>query len=245
MICFYNAENKNGYLSNSYESKFIYDGIEFKTAEQALLYARAKVFNDTDTVNKVISIKDFKNLRREGRVTKNFNSSVWEARQEQVMIDILLAKFSCNPKLVKRLLLTGNDVIANCSIQSGRWGIGLPIYDPRRLQKESWQNENLLGTCLMKVRDILREENKQVEFEREGLVVTLKAFSTIKSQFNKGIKIEICKETGKNFFSIERIFDCETFDDIRKQVRKPENYKVIRMDIVEDVIQVYAVLIAE
>jgi hypothetical protein len=68
----------------------------------------------------------------------------------------LLEKFSRNEDLKKRLLNTGNDILAECAVQDKIWGIGLSMKDVNRWDMEKWRGENLLGFALMLVREELR-----------------------------------------------------------------------------------------
>ena len=61
-----------------------------------------------------------------------------------------------NEDLKKRLLNTGNDILAECAVQDKIWGIGLSMKDVNRWDMEKWRGENLLGFALMLVREELR-----------------------------------------------------------------------------------------
>lgn len=41
------------------------------------------------------------------------------------------------------------------------WGIGLSETDERAKDPNQWQGENLLGFCLMRVRDVLAKEKSE------------------------------------------------------------------------------------
>ena len=61
----------------------------------------------------------------------------------------MLEKFSQNEDLKKRLLNTGNDILAECAVQDKIWGIGLSMKDVNRLDMAKWRGENLLGFALI------------------------------------------------------------------------------------------------
>ena len=49
LICFHNPNEKNGYLSNWYPSKFTVRGVQFSSMEQFMMYQKAVSFGDGDT----------------------------------------------------------------------------------------------------------------------------------------------------------------------------------------------------
>ena len=44
-----------------------------------------------------------------------------------IVYEGLLAKFSQNPLLKDRLILTGNNILAECAVRDCIWGIGLSM----------------------------------------------------------------------------------------------------------------------
>ena len=46
VICFHNADEENGYLSNWYPSTFTLKGIDFSSMEQYMMYRKAICFDD-------------------------------------------------------------------------------------------------------------------------------------------------------------------------------------------------------
>ena len=67
----------------------------------------------------------------------------------------LLAKFKQNEDLKRKLLGTGNNVLAECAVRDQIWGIGLSMKNPDRFEPENWNGQNLLGYALMMVRESL------------------------------------------------------------------------------------------
>lgn len=51
-------------------------------------------------------------------------------------------------------------MLAECAVNDKIWGIGLSMKDINRLNTKSWKGQNLLGKCLMAVREKLSNENK-------------------------------------------------------------------------------------
>ena len=75
--------------------------------------------------------------------------------RQVIVYEGLVAKFSQNEELKKRLLETGNDILAECAVKDRIWGIGLSMTDSDRHDMSKWKGQNLLGYALMMVRNKL------------------------------------------------------------------------------------------
>ena len=75
--------------------------------------------------------------------------------RQVIVYEGLVAKFSQNEELKKRLLETGNDILAECAVKDRIWGIGLSMTDSDRQDMSKWKGSNLLGYALMMVRNTL------------------------------------------------------------------------------------------
>ena len=154
--CFHNPDEENGYLSNWYLSEFKIDSIKFSSMEQYMMYKKAIVFDDTEIAKEILETTDVSKIKALGRQVLNYNDTHWNGVR-QIIYKGLLEKFSQNEDLKKRLLNTGNDILAECAVQDKIWGIGLSMKDVNRWDMEKWRGENLLGFALMMVReDLLR-----------------------------------------------------------------------------------------
>ena len=155
--CFHNLDEENGYLSNWYLSEFKVDSIQFSSMEQYIMYKKAIVFSDTKIAKKILETTDVSKIKAFGIQVSNYNDTYWNGVRQVVVYKGLLAKFSQNNVLKKRLLNTGNDILAECAVQDKIWGIGLSMKDTNRWDMAKWRGENLLGFALMMVReDLLR-----------------------------------------------------------------------------------------
>ena len=155
--CFHNSDEENVYLSNWYLSEFKVDSIQFSSMEQYIMYKKAIVFSDTKIAKKILETTDVSKIKALGRQVSNYNDMYWNGVRQVVVYKGLLAKFSQNNVLKKRLLNTGNDILAECAVQDKIWGIGLSMKDTNRWDMAKWRGENLLGFALMMVReDLLR-----------------------------------------------------------------------------------------
>ena len=156
IICFHNPDEDNGYLSNWWMSEFRVDGIRFTSAEQYMMYGKAKLFGDIETQAKILAVTDVAKIKALGREVKGFDDAVWTANREQIVYEGLKAKFSDDEELKEKLLSTGDVILAECAVHDRVWGIGLSMKDPNRFNVEKWRGLSLLGKLLMQVRDELR-----------------------------------------------------------------------------------------
>jgi len=154
--CFHNPDEENGYLSNWYVSEFKIDSIKFSSMEQYMMYKKAIVFNDTKIAKEILETTDVSKIKALGRKVSNYDDTYWNGVRQIIIYKGLLEKFSQNKDLKKRLLNTGNDILAECAVQDKIWGIGLSMKDVNRWDMEKWRGENLLGFALMMVREELR-----------------------------------------------------------------------------------------
>ena len=155
IICFHNPDEENGYLSNWYPSQFNINGIQFSSMEQYMMYKKAVCFKDDDVVKKILGSTDVARIKALGRLVRNYNDSYWSGIRQIVVYEGLLAKFKQNEDLKRKLLGTGNSVLAECAVRDQIWGIGLSMKNPDRFEPENWNGQNLLGYTLMMVRECL------------------------------------------------------------------------------------------
>lgn len=158
IICFHNPDEQNGYLSNWYMSDFEYNNITFSSMEQYMMYMKAMLFKDTEIAQEILKTSNVAEIKALGRKVKNFNDKEWDRHKEEIITNGLYAKFSQNDTLKSKLLATGQAVLAECAVNDRIWGIGLSMKDNNRLNIKSWRGQNLLGKCLMTVRDKLSKQ---------------------------------------------------------------------------------------
>ena len=155
IICFHNPSEENGYLSNWYPSRFSVNCITFSSMEQYMMYKKAVCFGDKDTADKILATNDVAKIKALGRLVANYNEKYWNGVRQIDVFEGLLAKFSQNEDLKKQLKATENCILAECAVRDKIWGIGLSMKDPKRLEIDKWNGQNLLGYALMMVRERL------------------------------------------------------------------------------------------
>ncbi len=129
-----NAVSKSCF-SQWYTSPFNDGENRFATAEHYMMHGKAKLFGDTDAMEKALQAKN------PGAVKAN------------------LAKFSSNDELKAFLINTGKRVLVEASLVDKIWGIGLAEDNDAAQNPNLWKGENLLGFALMEVREQLQNSN--------------------------------------------------------------------------------------
>lgn len=156
VICFHNANEENGYLSNWYPSVFTMNGVTFSSMEQYMMYHKALFFGDEKVATQILATNNVAEIKALGRLVSGYDENLWNGVRQIVVYEGLLAKFSQDPKLKEQLKSTGNAFLAECAVKDRIWGIGLSMHDPNRFNRVKWQGQNLLGYALMMTRERLK-----------------------------------------------------------------------------------------
>ncbi len=156
-FCFFWHEYEdNGYFSNWYASDFTFRGITFSSGEQFMMYEKAFVFGDRDTMDRILEADTPKDCKDLGKKAKGFDKELWDRVCRRIMRVGLREKFLQNPELLARLMGTGDRILAEASPWDQTWGIGLEACKEAAKDVTRWQGKNYLGRTLMEVRRDLR-----------------------------------------------------------------------------------------
>lgn len=157
-VCFHNPDEEHGWLSNWALSDFEVGGVKFSSMEQYMMYCKAKLFCDDETMKKILNTTDVKKIKALGREVYPFNPTIWSTYGLLFVTEGLFAKYRQNPELKEKLLATGDKILVECAVRDHIWAIGRSLKDDRRFDLSAWDGENRLGFATMFVRDKLREE---------------------------------------------------------------------------------------
>lgn len=116
VICFHNPDEAYGFLSNWHLSSFKFEGKEFSSLEQYMMYSKAVCFHDLDTATKIMSTDDVALIKALGRSVSDYDDNVWNECRERVVFNGLMAKFSQNASLKRLLLDTGDALLAEAPL---------------------------------------------------------------------------------------------------------------------------------
>jgi len=139
-------------LSQWYESNFEIDGIHYPTAEHYMMAEKARLFNDSEALKKILESKHPGDAKKQGRTVKGYQDDVWKKHRFNIVVCGNQAKFSQNEKLKEFLINTNDRVLVEASPHDRVWGIGLEQTNPDAENSAKWRGLNLLGFALMKVR---------------------------------------------------------------------------------------------
>ena len=152
---FWNTIYSQWYMSQDKDYLFEENGVGFITAEHYMMYHKALVFGDLETADKILKTVHPRDVKRLGRLVKNYDDSVWSEKRFDVVLNGNILKFSQNPELLDDLKNHKNKIFVEASPEDTIWGIGLHYDDDRVLDESSWQGKNLLGKAINRVIDIL------------------------------------------------------------------------------------------
>ena len=160
MIGFYHEYYEYGCFSNWYHAEFDYASHHFENSEQFMMYHKVMMFGREDLGKQILATKDPKECKKIAKQTfPEFRSDIWDHNARTIVKRGVRAKFVQNPDIRKELLATGRELLAECSPKDNRWGIGIDISDPARLETKNWSydSRNQLGIILMEVRQELAQ----------------------------------------------------------------------------------------
>lgn len=168
--------NPPSFLSNFTWITFTYNGIKFECSEQAIMYCKAMLFNDTISAKKIMDSKDPKEHKNLGRHVANYDEETWRNHIETEIIVILMCKFSQNELYKKALIETYPKNLYESSPRDLIWGTGkTPEQSVKYLDDTTFKGKNFLGKSLMKVRESLMSLNN-MEFISDDDLIMVKDF---------------------------------------------------------------------
>jgi ribA/ribD-fused uncharacterized protein len=163
-------------LSNWYPCTFTVKGYTFATNEHLMMFAKARLFGDTEAAAAVLGddaaaarllsgsraahlarrpASDPARAKALGRAVRNFDAVRWSESAVRIVTAGARAKFTQNPALLQVLLDTEGTHLVEASPYDKIWGVGLAASDPRILDRSAWRGRNLLGNLLTALRDVL------------------------------------------------------------------------------------------
>ncbi len=139
-------------LSQWYDAPFEIVGARYPTAEHWMMASKARLFDDAESLRKILDAPNAKTAKALGRKVRDFDEAVWNANCRRLVTVGNVAKFGQNADLRAFMLGTAEQVLVEASPQDRIWGIGLAADDERANHPDTWQGQNLLGFALMDVR---------------------------------------------------------------------------------------------
>lgn len=155
-------QNKDGSVGKSclsqwYDAEFEMDRIEYPTAEHYMMAEKARLFDDSETLAKILAASHPGEAKKLGRLVKNFDLETWLQHRKEIVVRGNIGKFGQNELLGSFLFGTGDRILVEASPRDKIWGIGLEQNHPDAADPYKWQGSNLLGFALMEVRNRLQK----------------------------------------------------------------------------------------
>jgi ribA/ribD-fused uncharacterized protein len=149
----------SGIYSNWYPSPFEYAHITYNCGEQYMMWYKAFLFRDAESMRKIMATDDPKEQKALGRKVRGFDQIVWELNCRDIMVKGLRKKFIDNPILKAQLLIDGRGRhFVEASPYDFVWGVGLGEDDYRINDPAEWKGKNYLGQVLDRVYEELESE---------------------------------------------------------------------------------------
>lgn len=191
-------------FSQWHPSVFTVKNITFSSAEQFMMYCKAKLFKDEKIAQQIMDfnnsgvLKDFidnkvsrenilkdpdllkewntcqKSIKNLGRKVSGFIQEVWDKHNENFITRGSYEKFTQDLELKPHLLKTEGTKLVEASPYDTLYGIGMKASDPRAKDPSQWLGKNLLGKALDRSRDKIINEQRLSQEEEQTPVKKLK-----------------------------------------------------------------------
>lgn len=149
-----------GPLCQWFPSEFVFSGKTFNCAEQFMMWAKAVLFVDYETAEKILAEKSPREQKKLGRLVQGYTQEKWDSAKFTLVSLGNVLKFKQNPELQEFLMkFPRGTVFVECNPHDSVWGIGRTTDDPLSWDKDSWRGDNLLGTIISNTRDALEDDN--------------------------------------------------------------------------------------
>ena len=133
---------------------------KYNCCEQYMMAQKALFFSDFENEKRILQSNDPSEMKRLGRIVKNFNSEEWNKVKYSIVLNGNYYKFSQNKEMRDFLMATGKSVLVEASPEDKVWGVGLDESNKDIYDLNKWKGENLLGFALMELRDELNKVYK-------------------------------------------------------------------------------------
>lgn len=123
------------------------------TSEKTFMMQKALTFRDKDTFFAIANSKSPMAAKRLGRQVKGFDGDVWDKVKVDAMMMAIQLKALLLPEFVKALRNSNSKILVEASPDDRICGIGFD--EDNAIGNEEHWGQNLLGKCLMDLRDSL------------------------------------------------------------------------------------------
>ncbi|MFB7889394.1 NADAR family protein [Cellulosimicrobium cellulans] len=142
-------------LSQWWPVRFEVDGESFGSAEQYMMWRKARLFGDDVSARAILEARSAAHAKALGRGVRDFDDDVWLKHRWEVVVAGSVAKFRAADAIGAYLRSTRERVLAEASPVDKIWGIGLAANSPDAALPHRWPGTNLLGFALMEARGVV------------------------------------------------------------------------------------------
>ena len=147
-------------FSQWFPCSFTIDEVTYPSAEHFMMAEKARLFDDSENLEKILTASSPALAKKLGRLVKNFDAATWNKESFDIVYRGNFAKFGQNQDFKEFLINTGNKIIVEASPFDKIWGIGMKQQNEKIHDPLLWNGLNLLGFALMKTRDELVNSNE-------------------------------------------------------------------------------------
>lgn len=143
-------------LSNYYKLKeaIVVKKYSYKTIEHGFQHIKAMHFKDYPCALRILGCTSPADAKKHGNDVKNFDVNTWNRLKKEVMLELLRKKFARTTELADVLVGTGDKTLVEAGM-SRSFAIGIPLHSPQIFNETAWKGDNLLGKCLVQIRNEL------------------------------------------------------------------------------------------
>lgn len=141
-------------FSNFHPAPFVESNVKYTCTEQMIQAEKAVMFNDKQSLEKVMKATSPFKMKELGSRIRNFDKNTWEANRRKIVTRAVHAKFKQNKSLGKLLQSTGSLLIVEAS-RDPVWGTGIHLKDDNVLNCSMWKGNGIMSEILAQVRESL------------------------------------------------------------------------------------------
>lgn len=132
--------------------------IVYNCAEQYMMASKARLFNDEETLIKIMDAKQPREQKKLGRQVSGFEVDKWNIVAKNVVYAGNYAKFTQNSDMLAKLMATKDTTLVEASPYDKIWGIGMNEFEAKKVGRSGWRGFNWLGEVLTKLRNDLESK---------------------------------------------------------------------------------------
>ncbi len=160
----------NGPCSQWTISPFVEFGIEFNCCEQFMMAAKAMVFGDINSYEKIMATDSPSKQKSLGRSVKNFVPEKWDELAMEYVTLGNYNKFTQHKPSIDFLKEHQDVFFVEASPFDKVWGVGMTKDDPLIKDKANWKGENKLGVCINAANVLIKQAgDMHISSYRESL----------------------------------------------------------------------------